>query len=175
VAFDIAIVPQPAPPAGVNLLRNGSFETGQSGSPEGWMPGSYVAQDASFVWPEPSASEGVSSASLQSVSGNDIRWSQFVATTPGERYQLCGFLKGTSVGGVQGDVGANVSLLGGFVRSDTLTGTFDWTKACVSFTADASEVEVACRLGFYGSTAAGKVWCDDFALEHVRLHSAFAP
>jgi hypothetical protein len=27
----------------------------------------------------------------------------------------------------------------------------------------------------YGSTAAGKVWCDDFALEHIRLHSAFEP
>jgi hypothetical protein len=175
LAFDIVIVPQSAPNPGVNLLLNGSFETGQSGTPEAWTPGWYVPQDASFAWPEPNALTGVSSASLQSLSGNDIHWSQVVATTPGERYQLCGFLKGESVGGVQGDVAANVSLLGGFVRSDSLSGTFDWTKTCVSFTADTSRVEVACRLGFYGSTAAGKLWCDDLALEHIRLHSAFEP
>jgi hypothetical protein len=175
LTFDIVIVPQSSPTPSSNLLLNGSFETGQAGTPEAWTPGWYVPQDASFVWPEPNAVQGVSSASLQSVSGNDIRWSQFVATTPGEHYQLCGYLKGESAGGMQGDVAANVSLLGGFVRSDTLSGTFDWTRACVSFTADASRVEVACRLGFYGSTAAGKVWCDDFTLEHIRLHSAFGP
>ena len=175
LTFDIVIVPQPAPSAGSNLLLNGSFETGQSGTPEAWAPGWYVPQDANFVWPEPIALQGVSSASLQSVSGNDIRWSQLVATMPGERYQLCGYLKGEYAAGLQGDVAANVSVLGGFVRSDTLSGTFDWTKVCVSFTADASRVEVACRLGFYGSTAAGKVWCDDFTLEHIRLHSAFEP
>jgi hypothetical protein len=63
------------------------------------------------------------------VSGNDIRWSQSVTTMPGEHYQLCGFLKGESLAGVQGDVAANVSLLGGFVRSETLSGTFNWTQA----------------------------------------------
>ena len=175
LAFDIVIMPQSNPTPASNLLLNGSFETGQSGTPQAWIPGWWVPQDASFEWPEPIASEGVSSASLQSVSGNDIRWSQSVATVPGEHYQLCGFLKGESVAGVQGDVAANVSLLGGFVRSETLSGTFNWTQSCVSFTADTSRVEVACRLGFYGSTAAGKVWCDDFTLEHVRLHSAFEP
>ena len=143
--------------------------------PQAWTPGWYVPQDASFVWPESSAVDGSSSASLQSAYGNDIRWSQSVATTPGEPYQLCGSLKGVSVAGVQGAVGANVSVVGTFIRSESLSGTFDWTKACVGFTADTTQVEVACRLGFYGSTAAGKVWCDDLMLEHIRLHSAFEP
>jgi hypothetical protein len=175
LTFDIVILPQSAPVPDTNLLLNGSFETGLSGTPDGWTRGWYSTQDATFVWPEPEALEGVSSASLQSVSGNDIRWRQFVTTTPGTRYELCGFLKGESVAGVQGPVGANVSLLGGWIRSEALSGTFDWTKACVSFTADASLVEVACRLGFYTSVAAGKVWCDDFTLERIRLHSAFDP
>jgi hypothetical protein len=134
-----------------------------------------VLQDASFVWPESKAIHGSSSASLESALGNDIRWSQSAVTMPGEHYQLCGSLKGESVRGVQGDVGANVSLIGTFVRSEGLSGTFDWRTACVGFTADAPRVEVACRLGFYGSTAAGKVWCDDFTLKHIRLHSAFEP
>jgi len=175
LAFDVVILPQSAPSPAQNLLLNGSFESGGSGMPQAWSPGWYVPQDAGFVWPESSAVDGASSVSLESVHGNDIRWSQLVATTPGEHYQLCGSLKGISVAGVQGGVGANVSLIGPFIRSEGLSGTFDWTKACVDFTAEATQVEVACRLGFYGSTAAGKVWCDDFKLEHIRLHSAFEP
>jgi hypothetical protein len=93
----------------------------------------------------------------------------------GEHYRLCGALKGETIQGVQGDVGANVSVLGGFVRSEALSGSFDWTTRCVDFVAEASQVDVACRLGFYGSTARGKLWCDDFNLEHVRLRSAFWP
>jgi hypothetical protein len=174
LAFDVVILPQSAPSPAPNLLHNSSFESGASGLPEGWTPGWFVPQDASFVWPESSAVDGSSSASLESTHGNDIRWSQPVVTIPGERYQLCGSLKGDSVE-VQGGVGANVSSIGTFIRSESLSGTFDWTKACVGFTADTTQVEVACRLGFYGSTAAGKVWCDDFRLEHIQLHSAFAP
>jgi hypothetical protein len=174
VAFDIVILPQTPPSPASNLLLNASFETGQFGTPEAWSPGWWVPQNARFVWPESSAVSGSSSASLESLVSNDIRWWQSAPTIPGERYQLCGFLKGEAVGG-QGSVGANVSLIGGFVRSEGLSGTFDWTKACVEFTAEAPRVEVACRLGFYGSIVRGKVWCDDFTLEHVRLHSAFEP
>jgi hypothetical protein len=93
---------------------------------------------------------------------------------PGEHYRLCGALKGEALQGVQGDVGANVSLLGGFIRSEALAGSFDWTTACVNFVAPASPVDVACRLGFYGSTAKGGLWCHDFRLENLRLRSAFA-
>jgi M6 family metalloprotease-like protein len=172
LAFDVLILPQHAP---ANLLLNGSFESGQSGMPEVWTPGWFVPQDALFAWPESSASNGTGSASLQSTLGNDIRWSQSVATTTGAQYQLCGYLKGDSVAGVQGDVGGNVSVMGGMIRSNGLSGTFDWTRMCVAFVADTARIEVACRLGFYGSTAEGKLWCDDFTLERVRLHSAFEP
>ena len=68
-------------------------------------------------------------------------------------------------------MGANVSVVGGFVKSEDFKGTFDWTRACVSFTPTEPRVEVACRLGFYGSTISGKVWCDDFTL--TRMGSAF--
>ena len=173
LAFDVTIVPQPPPTAGSNLLLNESFETGQAGLPDAWSPGWYVPQDASFVWPEPTAMDGASSASLQAAIGNDIRWWQSVETTPGERYQLCGYLKGEDIRPVQGDVGGNVSVIGGFVRSESLSGTFDWTRACVAFSAESSRTEVACRLGFYGSTAVGKLSCDSLRLEHIRLHSAF--
>jgi hypothetical protein len=61
------------------------------------------------------------------------------------------------------------------VLSEAASGTFDWTTRCVDFIANTSPVDVACRLGFYGSTAKGKLWCDSFRLEHLRLRSAFWP
>jgi hypothetical protein len=67
--------------------------------------------------------------------------------------------------------GANISILGGFVGSGSLSGTFDWTQACVRFAAEADTVQAACRLGFYGSTLTGKAWCDNLTLR--PLESAF--
>jgi hypothetical protein len=102
-------------------------------------------------------------------------WSQPITTlVPGEAYQLCGSLKGEGIHGTQGNVGGNVSLLGGFVRSEGLWGTFDWTRRCVTFVAETPRVDAACRLGFYGSTVSGTLWCDDLTLERLEpLRSAF--
>ena len=41
--------------------------------------------------------------------------------------------------------------------SEAVSGTFDWTTRCVDFVANTSPLDVACRLGFYGSTAKGKL------------------
>jgi len=166
LAFDIIVSGQQS---SSNLLVNGSFETGQAGRPDWWVPDSYVAMPAAFGWPNPIALSGASSAALNVPTDNDTRWIQTVTTlVPGQPYLLCGWLKGEQIGGTHGDVGANVSLMGGFVRSEGLLGTFDWTQSCVGFTAETPQVDVACRLGFYGSTISGKVWCDDFTLERVR-------
>ena len=156
-----------------NLLTNPSFEVGGTDGPSGWSTGSFVPNDASFVWPSAAVSNGNVSAALESLSGNDLWWSQTVALVEGEHYRLCGALKGEAIQGVQGDVGANISVLGGFIRSDAISGSFDWTTRCVDFVADAPQAEVACRLGFYGSTARGKLWCDALTLEHAHMRSAF--
>ncbi len=166
LAFDITIA---GPPPASNLLANGSFEVGQAGLPDRWIPDAYVAMPDAFDWPNSVALTGATSAHLNVPTDNDVRWTQAVTTLVSQQaYLLCGWLKGEQIGGSHGDVGANVSLLGGFVRSEGLLGTFDWTQRCVSFTAETPRVEVSCRLGFYGSTISGKVWCDDFTLEHVR-------
>jgi hypothetical protein len=167
LAFDV-VMEGPAPGAG-NLLVNPSFETGAAGAPDGWRTGSYVAAGAAFVWPSPVAAAGERSGHLEASSVNDMWWSQTVTTlVPGEAYVLCGWLRGEGIDGTQGTVGGNVSLLGGWVRSEGLWGTFDWTRMCVPFRADTSRVDVACRLGFYGSTVSGRLWCDDFTLERLR-------
>jgi hypothetical protein len=176
LAFDIVIAELAAIPAPVNLLVNPSFEYGEPGRPTPWQPGSWVPQGATFEWPSPSASDGQFSARLETASENDMWWSQRVTTlVPGQQYLLCGTLKGEDIEGTQGNVGGNVSVLGGFLRSEGLWGTFDWTKRCVQFTAQTPSADVACRMGFYGSTVRGRLWCDDFTLERVGLRSAFGP
>ena len=35
-----------------------------------------------------------------------------------------------------------MSVMGGVVRSEGVSGTFDWTKMCLAFTADTPQVEV---------------------------------
>jgi len=165
ITFDITIVgPQPSS----NLLANGSFEAGQAGLPTFWVPQAWTPMPGAFRWPSPVALTGANSAQLDVPIDNDVRWQQTVEPlVAGERYLLCGWLKGEQIKG-SGSVGANVSLMGGFDRSEGLLGTFDWTQQCVTFTAKTPSVDVACRLGFYGSTNSGKAWCDDFTLEHVR-------
>jgi hypothetical protein len=167
ISFDIIMSGmQPSP----NLLVNASFESG-AGLPDGWARDSYIWAPTAFVWPSPVARTGQTSAHLNASFDNDARWIQTVSTlVPGQPYQLCGWLKGENIAG-SGTTGANVSLMGGFVGSVSLQGTFDWTESCVIFTAQASRADVACRLGFYGSTVSGRLWCDDLTL--VRIRKAF--
>jgi hypothetical protein len=64
-----------------------------------------------------------------------------------------------------------VSVFGGWVSSESLSGTFDWTEKCVNFTADSALVTVSCRIGFWAGTSSGTLWCDKFSL--ARMRSAF--
>ena len=156
---------------GANLLVNSSFESG-TGVLDAWRPTAYVSMPGAFVWPSSVARTGQASAHVNTSSVNDASWIQTVNTlAQGQTYELCGWLKGENIAGVNANVGANVSLLGGFVRSGGLLGTFDWTQQCVIFTAETTRADVACRLGFYGSVVSGKLWCDDMSL--VRLFKPF--
>ncbi len=167
ISFDLVIAAGAQP--GENMLVNSSFENG-AGVLEAWRPTSWVWMPDAFIWPSPVARSGERSAHVNASSVNDASWIQTVNTlVPGQSYELCGWVKGENIAGA--DVGANVSLLGGFVRSASLLGTFDWTKQCVIFVAEATRVDVACRLGFYGSVVSGKLWCDDLSL--VRLVKPF--
>lgn len=168
VAFDVEVFPNTA---SASLLVNGSFETGGSTGPVGWSAGAHRAAPQAGVWPSTTAADGGASAHLVAASANDMWWTQPASVQAGQTYQLCGLLKGEAVAGAEGDVGANLSVLGGFVRTEGLWGTFDWTRRCVSFTAETPRAEVACRLGFYGGTVTGKLWCDAMTLE--PLGSAF--
>lgn len=171
LGFNVVVAPKGAP---VNLLANPSFEQGNGTTVASWMPDAWVPT-ASFARDQQVTHEGRYSVSIQALTENDARWTQdLTGLVPGRSYQLCGWLKGENiVTGPGAPVGANVSLLGGFVASESFSGTFDWNRACVTFQAESSTVTAACRIGFYSSTVTGRLWCDEMSL--TPLNSAFEP
>jgi hypothetical protein len=169
LAFDIEVAPKASQ---VNLLANPSFERGSGKRPEGWKSDAYQPS-AVFRLEKGIAKSGMYSASIAATAPNDARWVQAASgLKPGRSYALCGWLRGKDIiTGPAAVVGANVSVMNGYSRSWSKSGTFPWTESCAIFKAEAASVQVACRLGFYGSTVTGKLWCDDMSLTEIR--SAF--
>jgi hypothetical protein len=167
LAFDIEIAPKSAP---ANLLANPSFERGSGALADNWSTQAYQPS-AAFNLDKAIVRTGKRSASISASAPNDAWWEQAVSgLTTGKSYALCGWLRGKNIL-PKAAVGANVSVVGGFVASLGKTGTFDWTESCVTFKPEEANLRVACRLGFFGSTVTGKLWCDDMTL--VQLRSAF--
>lgn len=173
--FDLKVLPPLTEPLASlvlrNRLQNPSFEQGGS-LPTDWTsdaynPGALFARDRNV------ATAGRYSARLISPGPNDARWTQSPGNlVPGQAYQFCGSLRGRDIEtSPSALVGANVSVLGGFERSRSLAGDFDWTPACVVFQPQTTSATLACRLGFYGSVVTGKLWCDRMTLYPLR--SAF--
>ncbi|MFS2007726.1 hypothetical protein ACEN9F_29365 [Duganella sp. CT11-25] len=170
IGFNAQVAPYVQPN---NLLVNGSFEQGQNGAADAWIANAWVGGSV-FSWDNRVERKGRRSVSIASTSPNDAAWAQTVSNlVPGQAYQLCGWVRGENIATTSdAQVGANVSVLGGFIQSESLSGTFDWTQACVIFRPDSSSATLACRIGFYGSTMTGKLWCDDMTLEPLK--SAFS-
>jgi hypothetical protein len=171
LVFDIKVSPIKTTPAN-NLLTNPSFEQGANAYPDAWQPSAFDPS-AIFTWEtRQPVKEGRRSVSILAATPNDASWIQTVSgLNPEQRYELCGWIRGKNiVTGADALVGANISVIEGST-SKSLSGTFDWSQACVIFRPESTSAQLACRLGFYGSTVTGKVWCDDMTL--VPLRSAF--
>lgn len=156
-----------------NMLFNSSFEMGSGAAPDAWQPDAFVPSTATLTWENNIAKEGRRSVGISASVPNDARWIQTVSDLdPSKTYQLCGWIRGRDIiTGPEAAVGANVSIMGGFTLSQSLSGSFDWTQVCVGFRPENTGTTLACRLGFYGSTVVGQAWCDAMTLE--PLGSAF--
>lgn len=176
LTFDIGVLPPVSPTIGnlllPNRIANPSFESGSGGQPASWTPDAFEATSV-FDWLSGSAQDGQRSVVITSLQPNDARWIQTVSgLTPGRGYQFCGHVRGSHISTTpEAQVGANVSVMGDFVRSRSLAGSFDWQQLCVIDQPQTSSNTYACRLGFYGSTVTGRLWCDNMSL--LPLRSAF--
>lgn len=155
-----------------NLL-NTSFERGAGSLPYAWQTNAWVPANTNFMWEASIAKKGQHSVSISSTAPNDAMWMQTVTGLDlSKTYAFCGWLRGQDIAtGPGADIGGNVSVLGGFTLSQSLSGSFDWTQVCVNFKPENTNTILACRLGFFGSTVTGKLWCDGMTLD--SLVSAF--
>jgi len=149
-------------------VANSSFEDGSGGLPAFWSSDAWMPGDSNvvFEWSSSERHIGQRSVSIKNLAPNDARWLQTVAgLTPGAGYKLVGWIKGSAIGG--SPTAGNINIFGTWDHVGR-SGTFDWTKVTLPFVApDTGSVTVACRLGFWGETITGQLWCDDLQIVPV--------
>jgi hypothetical protein len=149
-------------------LTNGNFENGFGNFPDGWTTESW-ANRTRFQW-EDSAGIGGSLCVSITIEQNhdDARWIQDIRLAPETNYKLTGWIKGENIVLKEGNVGANLCIMGTWTHTPSLSGTFNWTKMEVEFTTPSDgEVRIGCRLGYWGSTVEGKAWFDDISISII--------
>ncbi|MBE5783499.1 MAG: phospholipid carrier-dependent glycosyltransferase [Clostridiales bacterium] len=148
-----------------NLIVNGDFEIlNQQGMPENWYTDAYVYQGySSFDVAEGAEGKG---AHIQNHSPNDARFAQSVSVSPNTLYRLHGYVKSAA----QGGLGANLSIEGIYVFSQSLYDTQgDWQEVTLYGRTGPNQrsVTVYARLGGYSGEATGQAYFDGISLCRV--------
>lgn len=162
--FTSRVVAAPLP-----LIPNSSFEEGDfapTGSPTGWSRDLYDPSGL-LTWDDTQAHSGSKSVKIEATTPNDARWIQTVNVQPNTLYELSGWIKTENVGHSpqEVDAGANISLLGEYIRTPALIGTHDWTWVSQVFNSGShTQLVIAPRLGFWSGTTTGIAWFDDLQL-----------
>lgn len=150
-----------------NLLKNSSFESMESiTQPKHWRMDHWIPS-ASASLTQSKVYDGQYALVLQSETENDFRMIQTVKVKGNKVYRFSGWV--ATEGVPEGQYGANLCVMGGFVRSQGVNATSDWQPIELVFRTypGQKEVTLGVRLGFYGSTNRGKVYFDGLKLEQV--------
>jgi WD40 repeat protein len=153
-----------------NLLVAGNFEgdAGQNWKPTSWRK-SDLKEGGTGTIEGGDVHEGQKAAVLRTDVDDDLRMEQSVKLQPGTRYLLSGWIKTKNVV-IQKfeqnvNVGASLSLWGGYEHTQSITGTQDWTYVTLIFDSrDRTEVPVLTRLGYWFCLVTGEAWYDDLCL-----------
>ena len=147
-----------------NLLPNTSFEETAAEGARSWSSQVWAEQgDIRWTTKSP-ARTGERCVSIGSAKGADAAWKTTVEVESGAWYRLSGWIKTQDV---QGAVGALLNIQNmQAVRTPAVSGTEDWTLVSTVFQAEATELQINCLFGGWGSST-GQAWYDDVALEPV--------
>lgn len=164
LAAPVLAAAESTPPAD-NLLPNGSFETGQAQSVQGWDQRAWGGGEQARWTVESPGRTGRRCLSIQSVKGADAAWWTTVAVKPNTFYRLSGWVRTRDV---RGAVGALLNIQNmQTVRTPALSGTADWRRVSTVFRTDEqTRLEINCLFGGWGRST-GQAWFDDVSLEPV--------
>lgn len=152
-------------------IPNGDFEdyvdfTGQKGA---WKKGNaWYTSRATFSYLESGGVNNSACIKISCLDGNNTTDAPAVQTISGLSigvpYELSADIK---TQGVEKGRGGSIGIFewSGFIASAAYTGTNGWSNRKVLFVPETEEVEVCCRLGFWGGDSRGTVWFDNVKLE----------
>ena len=154
---------------GENLLENADFsQLDSDGMPEYWYTDAYYLDAGYTVF---GVAEGDSGhehiITIQNIAENDARFAQAVEVEPNSLYKFSGYVRAS---GVEGGLGANLSIEGIYAFSDKVydtEGEWEYIEYYGETGPDQDYIVVLARLGGYSGICTGKAAFSDLSLTKV--------
>ena len=150
---------------GENLLKDGDFAEYAVKGSGAWYEDAYVSRATYTQYDFVTEDDGSVSAHITNMLANDARFAQIVNVRPDSLYCLEGDVRASA----QGGLGANLSVEGPYVFSDSLYDQPEWTHLRLygRTSPDQHSVTVFVRLGGYSGEATGEAWFRNISLTEV--------
>jgi hypothetical protein len=149
-----------------DLLANSNLTKGAGNSPDAWQTQAWQEGPAfsTYEWQHEAGKPG--QLTVTNIKPNDARWSQSLNLSGGW-YHFSAELRAENVG--KDNTGASLSVLEDGIGSPDLKGTTGWQRVgfYLKVGKKGADLEVACRVGGFGSLNTGTVSCRNIELERV--------
>ncbi len=157
-----------------NLVLNGDLSKGAGNSPDHWRAEGWnqKPETTTYTWSFQPGSPG--ELLVNSRAANDARWMQSLNLGPGW-YYFSAKVRTEGVG--PNATGASLSILEDGIMSPDLRGTNDWRELgfYLKVGGQGGDLELACRLGGFGSVNTGRAFFRDVSAVAVAASSAGSP
>ena len=152
---------------GGNLILNGDLTEGSEQQPDDWRTEAWVNEPAAFAytWIHPQ-NEAPGQLEVNAIKPNDARWMQSLTLAPGW-YHFSAEVRTENVG--TKETGATISIMEDGAMSPDIRGTTGWQTVgfYLQVGATGADVEVALRVGGYGSLNAGRAFFRNVHAEKI--------
>jgi hypothetical protein len=150
-----------------NLILNGDLAKGSEQQPDDWRTEAWVNEPAAFTytWIHPQ-NEVPGQLEVNAIKPNDARWMQSLTLAPGW-YRFSAEVRTEKVG--TKETGASISIMDDGAMSPDIRGTSGWQTVGLYLEVGASgaDVEVALRVGGYGSLNSGRAFFRNVHAEKI--------
>lgn len=159
--------------AASNLLANPNLAKGAGNSPDAWQSQAWQEGPdfSTYRWTHQEGQAG--ELSVTNLKPNDARWVQSLNLTAGW-YHFSAELRAQNVGASA--TGASLSIMEDGISSPDLKGTTEWQRVgfYLKIGSRGADLELACRVGGFGSLNTGTVSCRNIQMQRVAAPPAGA-
>ena len=153
-----------------NLIKNGSFEDVQNGTPTHWTIYSYITDEGAseFKIETGGAYSDNNCATIVNNVENDSRYVQTISAQPNKNYKISCYIKGENIG--DSGNGAVLSVEGQVSATNPLRNTdelWEYVEMYVRTGEGINSFNVTVGVGGYGAVSTGKAFFDDVRTEEV--------